>query len=216
MNIPIDFDIEHSRILEQLPIFAILIFFVIIALPIIPQELKSTILLFGLGGIFVFMFAIGPIARYTASQYIPIKTRIRPGNIEKTFYCKKPTGTISTIHNEKLGIYTTFFELGIKTTLPKYGQIDGIEIEHRRPFDERNLGTEVYVMFMGNEVTHSRVILAELWLTRPEVIKIDHMQRILRCEMAVGGEDFWIAMKNRKDGYAGPYYIDLRNYNEKR
>lgn len=212
MDLPFNLDVEHSRILEQLPMYSILIIFAVLALPIIPQEVKSPILLVGLGVIFAFMLTVGPIARFVASQYIPIKARIRPGNFEKTFYCKKPAGMISSKYDEERGIYITPFELGIKTSLPKVGQIDAIELEHRRPFDARNMGTEVYVMFMGNDVVHSRVILAELWITALNFIKIDHMRRIARFELAVGGEDYWIAMDNRKKGYAGPYDIDLREY----
>ena len=208
----IEIDVEHSRILEQLPMIAMLAFFALMALPIIPDEIKSPVMLIGLFGIFVFMFAVGPIAQYVASQYIPIKARIRPWNTEKTFFCKKPAGMLSSKYDEKRGIYITPFDLGLKTTLPKIGKIDAIELEHKRPFDERNVGTEVYVMFMGQEVKVARGILAELWLTTLDYVKIDHMKRIVRFELAVGGEDYWIAMKNRKDGNVGNYEIDLRDY----
>jgi hypothetical protein len=210
--VDIAIDVEHSRILEQLPMFAMIAFFALMAVPMIPANVKSPIMLIGLGGIFIFMLVSAPIAQFVASQYIPIKVRIRPWNVEKTFFCRRPAGGVKGVKNLVTKIYTTTFELAFKTEVPIYGKLDGIEVEHRRSFDERNIGGEVWVMFMGQEVKVARGILAEFWVTADEFIKIDHQQRIGRFELAVGGDDYNIAMKNRENGNVGPYEIDLREY----
>ena len=202
-------DFERSKFFDKAPLFGLLLTFSISFIPM-DREFKAIFLLIAMFANFGCIFLTGSLAKMLATKYIPIKARIIPWNIEKTFFCLKPVGMISSSYDKERDIYTTPFKLAQKTYLPKVGWIYGLEILHRRPFDDRNLGSEAYIIFMGSEITHSRVILAEFWIPyQRKYVRVDHMKKIIQFEMAVGSEDYWIALKNRMLGKAGFLEINL-------
>lgn len=156
-------DWEHSQVMQNLPMFMLLGFMLLSLLPQIPQEVRLPILMIGMVGGIGSLFVVDAWARVEASQYIPLKARIMPWNIERTFFCKKPTGGISS---KPLGHswYRTGFTLGLKTKLPLFGIVEEIKIDHKLPWTERNMGSEGYVPFRGMDIKHASVILVELWL----------------------------------------------------
>ena len=202
-----DIDWEHSSIMQNLPMFLLLGFLLISLLPPIPQEWRFPMLIigmvFGIGSLFV----ADAWARVEAAQYIPIKARIMPWKIERTFWCHKPAGPISS---ESLGNgwYRTPFTLGMKANLKSLGLgfVEKIEIDHELPWSERNMGSDGYVVFKGMEIKHSGVVLVELW-TPSFCGRLDFQEVIPRFKLASGSEDYWIRKGRLKRDLQTPSYL---------
>lgn len=180
----------EGRFLENAPVFLMMGILGLTMMPI-PNDIKSPVVLIGLVGAIPLLFAIDAVAMVEASKYLPIKARIRPWNKEVTFFCVKPVGQISSSWDPMRRVYITPFKLGVKARLPTIGNVETIEIEHRRPWSERNLGGEGYVMFKGIETKHHNVILLELWLANPPV-RVDMLKPIPQFKLASGSQDFWL------------------------
>lgn len=184
-----DFNL-NGKMLENAPLFVMIGIMVLTMMPI-PNDIKSPIVIAGIVGAIPMLFIVDAIARVEASKYMPIKARIRPWNKEITFFCIKPVGQISSAWDPVRRIWKTPFKLGVKVNLPTIGVIDEIEIEHKRPWAERNMGGEGYVLFKGIETRHHDVILVELWIANPPV-RVNMLKPIPQFRLASGSQDFWL------------------------
>jgi len=199
-----NFDFEHNKIVENLPMYFLMGVLLLTFMPGIPTEIKSPIVLIGLVGAVPFMVVIDKFAQWESAKYMPIKARIMGPNlkIERTFFCYSPVGSTSSTKNQSTGVYTTPFRLGVKTKLPKFGLIDRFELHHKRPLDERCRGTNGHVMFMGVEVEHPRVVLAEFWVGNPPSRLDSEMNIIPQFFLMSGSEDYDISHKRPQEDYA--------------
>lgn len=183
------FDFEHSKILENLPMYFLIGVLVVAFIPNIPQTIKGPIVLVGIIGAVPFMFVIDAIAQIQAAQYIPLKARIKNWNKEVTFFCTRPVGQIPCVFDRATNLWTVSWDLGIKTNLPTMGDVKKIEIRSRTPWSLRNLGSEAYVLFRGVEVKHPQVVQVELWLDNPR-IRTEKAEHIPQFRLQSGSEDW--------------------------
>lgn len=170
----------------------------LMALPVIPPEVKSPIMLIGIGLSFGLIFILNAVARVEASKYIPIKARIMPWRIEKTFLCEKPIGEITSNYHQDTHTYVTPWRLGKTVKLPIFGKINAFEIEHTRPWTKRCMGANGNILYLGEDVENANVTLVELWLMNRSP-RVEDLAAVPRFFMRSGSEDYWLLRGNPVD-----------------
>ena len=189
------FDMEHSKILENLPIFFIFGIIVLTFIPAIPASIKGPLMVAGVPLTILVMFAVDKIALVQAAENMVLKARIYGWNLEKEFHCQSQTGPIHSSFNRDNGKYITPFKLAVPVTLPIFGEVNNIEIEHSFQWTKRNKPDHGWVHYKGIEVKHANTYLVTLY-PPDRSPTIDHLECIPLFKLAEGNQDIFLR-KNR-------------------
>jgi hypothetical protein len=195
------FDMEHSHILENLPIFFIFGLIGLTLIPQIPTSWKGPLMIMGIPLTLGMMYGVDKIALVQAAENTVIKARIYGWNLEKEFHCKSRTGPIQSTFNPSTGKYITPFHLAVPVSLPMFGEVASIEIEHALTWTKRNKPDHSWVHYKGIEVKHANTIMVTLY-PPDRAPHIDQLDIVPRFKLAEGNQDIFLRRNRPREDLA--------------
>jgi hypothetical protein len=198
---------EKSKILDNLPMVALIFVIILTYTPQIPFSFKFPILIIGIVGSIGTSFVTEQLLQFEASQFPALKSHISPIEKDVTFFIKEQLGEVPSKMIEPERVWydedenkhvvaawykTGPLELAVKVPFRTFGKVQKICIKHQRPWNDRIKGHVGTVIYKGLQIKHNSIANINLWMLPNETPNIDMLDVIPTFTLASAPQDFWL------------------------
>jgi hypothetical protein len=201
-------EFEKNKILENLPIYALVAVVIITYTPQIPFSFKFPILIIGVIGSIGSSFVAEQLLQFEASQFPALKSHISPLEKDVTFFIKEQLGEVPSICIDEIEQWyrTGPLELATKVPFLTFGKVQKIMIEHRLPWNSRIKGHVGTVIYKGVQIKHNNIASITLWMLPSKSPEINMLDVVPVFTLACAPQDFYLLH--------GKPYQDLGDLNQ--